>query len=210
MSNPQQSRAMPSPTNLSGIAGAAHKAAFRIRQHSPLLSVRVWWYRMMGMQVGRGTRLPRIIVTWPHQVKLGSHCEVEPGIFFKYDGPWREGPSIRIGSHVFIGARAEFNIQHGLDIGNDCLVASGCRLIDHLHGMDRDRPVRAQPCTGAPIVMEDDSGVGANSVVLKGVTIGRGAFVGANSLVLQSIPPYEIWLGVPARKVGERISARNI
>ena len=46
--------------------------------------------------------------------------------------------------------------------------------------------------------------IGANAVVLKGVTIGRGAIVAAGSVVTRSVGPYEIWGGVPARKLRNR------
>jgi acetyltransferase-like isoleucine patch superfamily enzyme len=50
----------------------------------------------------------------------------------------------------------------------------------------------------APICIEDDVFVGANSIVLKGVTIGRAAIVGAGSVVTRNVPPGEVWAGNPA------------
>ena len=54
------------------------------------------------------------------------------------------------------------------------------------------------------IILEDDVWIGVNAVVLKGVTIGRGAIVAAGSVVTKSIGAYEIWAGVPARKIRVR------
>jgi serine O-acetyltransferase len=58
------------------------------------------------------------------------------------------------------------------------------------------------------VVIDDDAVLCANAVVLstseRPVRIGRGAVVGANSVVTQSVPDGEIWAGAPARKVGER------
>ena len=57
------------------------------------------------------------------------------------------------------------------------------------------------------VVIEDDVWIGAHSVVLPGVTIGRGAVVGASSLVLKDIPPFSLAWGVPAKVTGWRPEA---
>jgi acetyltransferase-like isoleucine patch superfamily enzyme len=54
------------------------------------------------------------------------------------------------------------------------------------------------------VVLEDDVWLGAGVVVTPGVTIARGAVVGANAVVTKDVPEYEIWAGVPARRIGER------
>ena len=52
-----------------------------------------------------------------------------------------------------------------------------------------------------PIVIEPDVWLGAGVVVLPGVTIGRGAVVGANSVVSQDVPPLHVVAGQPARTI---------
>ena len=49
------------------------------------------------------------------------------------------------------------------------------------------------------IVIEDDVWIGFNSTILKGVTIGKGAIIGANTLILKDVPPYAVVVGNPAR-----------
>jgi acetyltransferase-like isoleucine patch superfamily enzyme len=158
------------------------------------------------MRVGAGTLLPKIYVTWPHQVSLGENCTVEQSAYFKYDGIWAPGPRLVVGDHVFIGAGCEFNFKLGITIGPHCLLASGCYFIDHDHqSARRDLPMGTQ--TGgpeAPVILEGDVWIGANVVVLKGVTIGQGAIIAAGAVVRDSIPAYEIWGGVPAKKIGDR------
>lgn len=166
---------------------------------------RVAW-RLLGMQLGRGSRLKRVHVTWPHQVCLGQRCVVEHDVYFKFDGIYVPGPRIVFGDDVFIGCGTEFNIRVAIRVGDHALIASGCRFIDHDHGYSR----RSQPMglqadgAEAAIHIEDDVWIGANAVVLKGVTIGRGAIVAAGSVVTRSVGPYEIWGGVPARKLRNR------
>ena len=61
------------------------------------------------------------------------------------------------------------------------------------------------------IVVEDDVVVGAGAKVLikcgQTLVIGRGAVIGANAVLLKSVPPGEVWAGVPARKVGTNPNA---
>ena len=150
-------------------------------------------------------------MNWPHQVSIGKKCILEDDLFFKFAGPWEPGPTTIIGDRVFLGRGCEFNISRGLRIGDDCLIASGCKFIDGSHGMEVGPvPMNRQPCAKAPIVLEEDVWLGVNVTVLKGVTIGRGAVVGAGAVVTKSIPAYEIWAGVPARKIGERFLQKKL
>jgi serine acetyltransferase len=184
------------------------RAVFRVRSWTCRATAifRTLWWRLLGLRVGAGTLLPRVYITWPHQVVLGAHCTVEQDAFFKYDGIWAPGPRLVIGDHVFVGAGCEFDFKRGITIGSHCLIASGCYFIDHDHqSARRDMPMGTQTDgPEAPITLESDVWIGANVVLLKGVTIGRGAIVAAGAVVRHSIPPYEIWGGVPAKKIGER------
>jgi len=54
-------------------------------------------------------------------------------------------------------------------------------------------------------LIKEDVWIGAKSIVLKGVTIGKGAIVGAGAVVTKNIPSYKIAVGVPAKVIGERI-----
>jgi acetyltransferase-like isoleucine patch superfamily enzyme len=176
------------------------------KRYAPRLAstIRKSWYGMQGLQVGRGTTLPQLSMTWPHQVRLGKNCMIESGSSFKFDGIWQTGPSIRIEDNVFIGAGCEFNIRSGIDIGNDSLIASGCKFIDHDHGIITNELMRTQHGPEKPIKIGQDVWLGCNVIVLKGVEIGDGVIVAAGAVVTKSIVGNEIWGGVPARKIGER------
>lgn len=185
------------------------KLFFRLRERGSSLVTQLLpktYWRAQGMQIGSGVSLQNIQVTWPHQVHIGNNCELESGIFFKFDGIWQQGPSICIGDRTFLGKYVEFNIRQKITIGHDCLIASGCKFIDHDHGFSRrDIPMNIQN-DGAEmsIILENDVWLGVNVVILKGVTIGKGAIIGAGSIVSKSVPSYEIWAGIPARKISVR------
>ena len=162
-------------------------------------------YRLRGMKIGSGIILPPLQMTWPHQVDIGNNCKLERNIFFKYDGIWKPGPSILIKDRVFIGTGCEFNIDKGISIGEDSLIASGCRFIDHDHGAALNMLMNVQPSVGKQISIGKNVWLGCNVIILKGVEIGDGAIVAAGAVVNKSIPSKEIWGGVPAKKIGDRV-----
>jgi acetyltransferase-like isoleucine patch superfamily enzyme len=166
--------------------------------------LRKYYFGIAGMRIGRGVLLGPITVTWPHQVSLGSHCHVEQGAYFKFDGISQPGPNILIGDSVFIGTSCEFNIRKGIRVGSDSLIASGCRFIDHDHGILLSSLMREQPGPEKAIFIGANVWLGANVIVLKGVNIGDGAVVAAGAVVTKSIPANEIWAGVPAKRIGTR------
>lgn len=101
--------------------------------------------------------------------------------------------SVRIGDRVMLGANTTVTDtdSHPLDFRE--------RFAAH-HGLD---PRLADSATAvAPVVIEDDVFVGMHVIVLKGVTIGRGAVIAAGSLVTRDVPPGAIAGGVPARVLG--------
>jgi len=165
---------------------------------------RTWLFRAAGMGIGAGTWLPRIHVTWPHQVRLGRRCRLEHDVYFHFDGIWKPGPSIVVGDRCFLGAGCEFNARLRIEVGNQCLIAAGSRFVDHNHDLTGVGPLPARSGLSAPIVLHDRVWIGANAVILKGVEIGEGAVVAAGAVVTKSIPPNEIQGGVPARRIGER------
>lgn len=181
------------------------RIVFRLRMHSPRTQLRTLTYRLLGAQLGAGTQIPeRSWINWPHQLKLGDACNLEPDLSFKFSQPWLPGPSICIGDRVFIGRWCEFNIREQITIGDDCLIASGCKFIDGNHGLSTETPMNLQLGTTKPICLENDVWLGANVIVLQGIHIGTGAVIAAGAVVTKSVPPREIWAGVPARKIGER------
>jgi acetyltransferase-like isoleucine patch superfamily enzyme len=185
----------------------AAKAMFRLRERISTLGLaqlrRAYW-RVQGMQVGNGTVIPRLVVTWPHQVQLGQRCFLESNIYFKFDGIFTPGPNILVGDDTFLGSSCEFNISKHISIGRNCLIASGVKFVDHDHGTDSDTAMRFQPSTAAPIIIGDDVWIGANAVILQGVHIGTGAVVAAGAVVRSTVAPYEMVGGVPAKHLKSR------
>ncbi len=184
------------------------KLIFRFRRHYvPLTSsaLRSWYWRLLGMEVGKGTRMAKITVTWPHKIALGERCSLEQGVYFNAAGGHSGGVTIAIGAGTFIGSGCEFNGIESIRIGQTCLIASGSRFIDHNHGTDLGSPMKLQPEVSAPILVGSDVWIGTNCIVLKGVTIGDGAIVAAGSVVTKPVEAYTIVGGVPARLIRSRL-----
>ena len=178
------------------------KVLFRIRWHDLLLlrsACRRLYWRSLGMQIGSGTRIAGLVVTWPHRVIFGYNCNVERNVYLKVAGGYSENVCISIGDGCFIGTGCEFNSISRIEIGSFCLIASGTRFIDHDHGTSLGRIMKEQPERSADIVIGEDVWIGANCVILKGVSIGSGAIVAAGSVVTKSVPALAIVAGVPAR-----------
>jgi acetyltransferase-like isoleucine patch superfamily enzyme len=87
-------------------------------------------------------------------------------------------------------------------IGHSVLIGSNVAIRDHDHGIAPDEHRARQPLVVAPVEIGDFAWLGQNSVVLKGVTIGRNAVVGANAVVTREVPEGAVVAGVPARQIG--------
>lgn len=93
----------------------------------------------------------------------------------------------------------------GVLIGNDVMIAPGCCINAFDHGTKLDAgPMIEQANNEAPVVIENDVWIAANCTITKGVTIGTGAIVAANSVVTKDVAPYSIVGGVPAKLIGMR------
>jgi maltose O-acetyltransferase len=86
-----------------------------------------------------------------------------------------------------------------ISIGNNC-VLTGCALIGHDASTNRYLNIKyGDPSPSLPIVIEDDCFIGYRSIILMGVTVGRGSIVGAGTVVTSDVPPNSIVAGNPAK-----------
>ena len=170
---------------------------------------RLIYYKTLGANIMPSSCIPKMTVNWPHQLEIGKECTLEDDLNFKYDGIWQEGPNIVIGNNVFIGTQCEFNICKMIKIGDNTLIASGCKFIDHNHGYsERNTLYRLQKVDSSPIIISSNVWIGVNTIILAGVKIGHNAIIGAGSVVTKSIPSNEIWAGTPAKKI-KKINLEN-
>jgi acetyltransferase-like isoleucine patch superfamily enzyme len=111
-----------------------------------------------------------------------------------------------IGSEVYIADDLiiveELSDRNNITIGNRVSIAPRVTLVTSSHP-NNSRIRGFAPVAQGSITIEDDAWLGAGCVILPGVRIGRGAVVGANSVVSQDVPPLHVVAGQPARTVRE-------
>jgi galactoside O-acetyltransferase len=111
---------------------------------------------------------------------------------------------------IFIDQKTQVNpyttIYGDVKIGCYVMIAPHVMLAGGGHGYKSlDIPMMFQPSESkGGIVIDDDVWIGANSVIVDGVNIGKGAIIAAGSVVVKDVSPYEIVGGVPAQKIKNR------
>jgi acetyltransferase-like isoleucine patch superfamily enzyme len=146
----------------------------------------------------------------------GDDCVLYCQAFFESDAG-----QVELGERVYIGDRTQFISRHGIKVGSDVLISWGCTIYDHdAHSIDYRARMADHAghlrhwesgalmtgkdwstVNGAPITIGDHAWIGFDVVILKGVTIGEGAVIGARAVVTSDIPAWSVAVGSPARVV---------
>lgn len=116
--------------------------------------------------------------------------------------------SISVGYATWIGPYNNIRTSEDarIEIGSKCLISQYCSIVGANHGTARNAHIQDQRSDSGRkgVVIADDVWLGVGCSVLPGVSIGEGAIIGANSVVTRNVSAFEIWVGSPARKTGER------
>ena len=105
-----------------------------------------------------------------------------------------------IGDHTRIGLHN--TIIGPVDIGNHVNLAQGITVTALNHNFsDTNKRIDEQGVRTNPVTIEDDVWVGANAVILPGVTIGEHCVVAAGAVVTKDVPPHSLVAGVPAKVI---------
>jgi len=141
----------------------------------PIHSVRKIFYLISGIKI-----------PFSSNIYMGANFFNPSGITIGHDS--------LIGDHCFLDGRAS------LIIGNHTSLASGVLIYNDEH--DINSPDYKN--SFGPVTIGDYVFIGPRAIILPGVTIGRGAVVAAGAVVTKNIPDFEIWGGVPAKKISLR------
>ena len=110
-----------------------------------------------------------------------------------------------IGAHSWIGPQAYFDCRD-LTLGEYVGWGPGAKVLGSEHtGEPTDVPIIQTDLVIKPVRVEAGADIGVNAVLLPGVTVGRGAIVGAGAVVTVDVPPYAVVAGVPARLLRSRV-----
>ena len=124
---------------------------------------------------------------------------------------------IRIGDYCYVGENAKIWSAEQVCIGDRVFLAHGVNVHDgdshSRSAMERHQHFREMAMLGAAtfnetvdtraVHIEDDVWIGFHSTLLKGVTIGKGAIVGASTVVTRDVAPFTVVAGNPAVVIGE-------
>jgi len=150
-----------------------------------------------------------VIILKQDMVKIADTARIDS--FVKIEG----GQGVNIGEYVHICSFAHINIGSGNVILEDYSgVSSGAKILGGSNksdgkSMSAAAPAHMQVVERKTTLLREYAFLGVNSVVMPGVTIGIGAVIGAGAVVTNDVPDYEIWAGVPAKKIGDRKQAHS-
>lgn len=161
----------------------------------------------------------------PQHVRIGSDVSFYPNCFIQ--GPAERfevadhvdffpntyvslgkgaGTFVTIGHHTHFAPGCCLYGHGGLTIGPYCNIAAHCVLATVGHDpVIRDQPMALAPGCSGPITLVEDVWLGANVTVTSNVTIARGCIIGANAVVNKNTEPFGLYVGVPAKRVRDRI-----
>lgn len=139
---------------------------------------------------------PEVLIFHPENVYIGRAVYVGHRTILK--GYYKN--QLRVGDGSWIGQMCFMHSGGGIHIGERVGIGPGVMLLTSEHEeLGRSTAPLESPVAFAPIVVEDEVNIGMGAIVLPGVTIGRGARIGAGSVVTHDVEPYSIVAGSPAR-----------
>lgn len=179
-------------------------------------SVRNGWYtllgwcvkvylRLHGCRVGKRFRcmgLPWFRAVPRSNIAIGNNVTLGYGVVLEVTPTGK----LTLDDYALIGDYCTISAAHSIHLKKYCAIAERVSLRDGFHQMSADKPYRLQPSKGRPIILEEDTGVGAGGVVLEGVQLPKGAFIGANAVVSRydALEEYGIYAGNPLKLVRKR------
>jgi acetyltransferase-like isoleucine patch superfamily enzyme len=128
-------------------------------------------------------------------------------VFVGNKGAWFVSPNIKrnpqliIGNNTSLNYRTVISVEEKVHLGSHCMIAEEVKIFDNnSHGTHYQQRKMTEKDV-APIVIEDHVWIGMNSIILKGVHIGKGAVVAAGSVVTKDVPSMAIVGGNPAKLI---------
>lgn len=161
------------------------------------IKVQIWWL----VQSCFFASSPQFMYGWRRFLlrcfgaKIGRGVIIRPSAKITY--PWK----LEIGDYAWVGDHVDLYTLGKITIGANAVVSQRSYLCTGSH----DYQTKTFDIYERPIVIEDEAWVATDVFIAPGVTIGRGAVIGARSTVLNDMPAGMICVGYPAKPIKERV-----
>lgn len=141
-------------------------------------------------------------------ISIGSGSAIQDGSFITAVSKWRDrqkfSPRIEIGDGVNIGRFCHLSAINRITLKDGVLLGSMVTIIDNSHGKtdgsEKDIPSNTRELySPGPVIVDENVWIGDKVTICPNVHIGKGAIIGANTVVTKDIPAYAIAVGIPAK-----------
>ncbi len=137
-----------------------------------------------------------VLVFHPENIVLGDDIYIGHNAILK--GYYKN--QMVIGTGTWIGQQCFIHSAGGVVIGNNVGIGPSVKIITSYHQEEgRSKPILHSKVAFAPVDIQDNVDIGVGAIVLPGVTIGKGAQIGAGAVVTSDVAAYAIVVGVPAK-----------
>ncbi len=142
---------------------------------------------VQSLNIGPDCTIWQFVVILPGAV-IGSNCNINAHCFIENN--------VIIGNNVTL--KCGVYLWDGISLGNNVFIGPNVTFTNDKYPRSKRHDINFQKT-----VIEDGASIGAGSVILGGITIGKNAMIGAGSVVTKSVPENQLWLGNPARYIRE-------
>jgi acetyltransferase-like isoleucine patch superfamily enzyme len=179
-----------------------------------LLALRLAWRRFLT-PTGRRMVLDGMLFLAPGvKLQIGKAARVRFGrwVWIGHGTKIRchEG-NVRIGAKTVLGQECTISAYQHVSIGEQCIVADRVMLIDFDHNVaEVERPIRVQGIYKRDVRVGSNVWIGYGAQILRGVTVGDNAIIGASAVVTKDVPANAVVAGAPARVIRMRESPKTL
>lgn len=136
--------------------------------------------------------LDEVKIVSNHKIEICDNTTINHNVSIR-------GENILLGKNVWISRYVSIE-GNNIKIGDGVILAPFVQINDGTHKIDKIlRKVLMEPGDSKPIIIEEGTWIGSGAIILKGVKIGKGSIVGANSVVTKDIPANTVYAGNPAK-----------
>lgn len=174
-----------------------------------------WMWRRWLTSAGRRWRTDGMLFLGPHlQLQTGRTGQIRFGrfVWIGHGSKIRchEG-AVEIGAKTVIGQDCTISAYQRVSIGQQCVIADRVMFIDFDHNVaDPEQPIRMQGIYKRDVVVGSNVWIGYGAQILRGVTVGDNAIIGASSVVTRDIPANSVAAGSPARVIRTRPAPEHL